>query len=225
MNRVYGLDAKMVAVMHDLLEDTSIRDTDLIRYGFDSDIIQALDALTKNAQDTRFTAAQRTIKNALACKVKLADLADNMNLSRLKMVQAKDLKRLKQYKIVQTQLQEADRIYSFIEALNAQNDYPVFSYSSRAINYQYLLNLMFDQSLELHHDVSYPSQEWWILFEDCSYYLSWCKRHNQIAELSYCLSLIKNTDQAFFNAQFSNPASQALFKEILHQFNHIFINI
>jgi hypothetical protein len=212
MQHVEGTKAKTVAIMHDLLEDTAVRSADLIELGFEPEILQALLAVTKQPHENRFTAVQRTKQNALACKVKLADLADNMDLSRLKTIHSKDLKRLAQYRIVKMQLEEADQVYSFIQALNVDQNYPTFSYSTRASNYQYLLNLMFDQA------VSYPAQEWWILFEDASRYLSWCKRHHQAAKLSYFLALIACTDRVFFDDQFADANTQALFKQMFEQF-------
>ena len=71
---------------------------------------------------------------------------------------------------------------------------------------------MFDQAMP------YPAQEWWILFEDASRYLSWCKRHHQVAKLSYFLALIACTDRVFFDDQFADVRSQALFKQMFEQF-------
>lgn len=212
MHQVEGTEAKTVAIMHDLLEDTSVRTNDLIELGFEPEILQALLALTKQPHENRFTAVQRTKQNALACKVKLTDLADNMNLSRLGTIQAKDLARLAQYNIVKAQLLEADQIYGCIQALKPSTDYPAFHYSTRAQNYQYLLNLMFDQT------VPYLAQEWWILFEDASQYLSWCNRHQQPAEVSYFLALIHCTDRVFFDGQFVDAHYHAVFKRIFEQF-------
>lgn len=212
MQHVEGTKAKTVAIMHDLLEDTDVCSDDLTELGFEPEILLALLAVTKQPHENRFTVVQRTKQNALACKVKLADLADNMDLSRLATIHSKDLKRLAQYRIVKAQLEEADQIYSFIQALNVDQHYPAFSYSTRASNYQYVLNLMFDQA------VPYPAQEWWIIFEDASQYLSWCKRHQQPADLSYFLALIAYTDRVFFDDQFADASSRALFKQMFEQF-------
>ncbi len=49
MHQVEGTQAKTVAIMHDLLEDTSVRTNDLIELGFEPEILQALLALDQTA--------------------------------------------------------------------------------------------------------------------------------------------------------------------------------
>ena len=66
-------DAKIVAVLHDILEDTATSETDLRSLGFDENIIHAVLAVTKKDGESRFQAVQRTVKNPIACEVKLAD--------------------------------------------------------------------------------------------------------------------------------------------------------
>ena len=81
MLNVESMDQKMVAVMHDLLEDTDTTIVDLITLGFSQNVIDAVVALTKKEGESRLDAAKRIVKNSLARTVKLADLADNMDLS------------------------------------------------------------------------------------------------------------------------------------------------
>ncbi|MEG1726093.1 MAG: GTP pyrophosphokinase, partial [Anaerovoracaceae bacterium] len=101
MQNVQHPQAKICAVLHDILEDTLTTIDELKDLGFDQNVIDAIIAVTKINGENRFQAVQRTVKNPIACEVKLADLSDNMDLSRLPNISAKDLIRYKQYQKVQ----------------------------------------------------------------------------------------------------------------------------
>jgi (p)ppGpp synthase/HD superfamily hydrolase len=88
---------KMAAVLHDVVEDTSLTLADLEKEGFPPEVITAVDALTKRTGETRLDAALRATENSIACCVKLADVIDNMNLDRIKNPTEKDFERLKEY--------------------------------------------------------------------------------------------------------------------------------
>lgn len=100
MNKVNTVDAKIIAVLHDVIEDTNIKLCDLEAEGFSKIHLEALDCLTKRIGENRIDAAHRAASNRLACIVKLADLADNMDLTRIKEPSEKDFKRLEEYKKV-----------------------------------------------------------------------------------------------------------------------------
>jgi guanosine-3',5'-bis(diphosphate) 3'-pyrophosphohydrolase len=100
MLSVKTLDEQIAAVLHDTVEDTSVTLEDLANAGFSSDIVTAVHALTKTDGEGRLAAAQRAVQNTIARRVKLADLADNMNLSRIPNPTSKDHARLEEYKRV-----------------------------------------------------------------------------------------------------------------------------
>jgi (p)ppGpp synthase/HD superfamily hydrolase len=100
MHAVKGLKAKTVAAMHDLLEDTGVTEQDLRSIGFDAEIVDAVLALTKGSKETRIEAAKRAKINSLAREVKLADNADNMDLTRLVDPTDKDMLRMREYILV-----------------------------------------------------------------------------------------------------------------------------
>lgn len=100
MHTVEGIKAKMVAAMHDLLEDTKVTEQDLRDAGFDAEIVDAVLALTKGSKETRIEAAKRAKINCLAREVKLADNADNMDLTRLVDPTEKDMLRMHEYVLV-----------------------------------------------------------------------------------------------------------------------------
>ena len=94
-------EQQFVAVLHDILEDTDTTVVDLISLGFSSEVIEAIQALTKKEGESRIEAAYRAVRNPIARAVKLADVADNMDLSRIPHPSTKDLLRLEEYKHVQ----------------------------------------------------------------------------------------------------------------------------
>ncbi|ENW81405.1 hypothetical protein F909_02696 [Acinetobacter sp. ANC 3929] len=100
MLNVPSIEHKIVAVLHDVLEDTETSTDDLYRLGFQPQIIDAIVALTKQKGESRIEAAQRTVQNPLARVVKLADITDNMDLSRIPSPTIKDFERMKQYQQV-----------------------------------------------------------------------------------------------------------------------------
>ena len=92
--------ARIVAILHDVVEDTPITYEDLAKAGFDAEIIAAVEALTKRPGEKRIDAAVRAKANSLALQVKLADVADNMNLARISNPTAEDFARLLEYEQV-----------------------------------------------------------------------------------------------------------------------------
>ncbi len=97
MLSVTGSSERMAAVLHDVVEDTAITFDDLRSEGFPEDVITAIEALTKHPGETRLAAAQRAVVNPIARRVKLADVADNMDLSRIAEPTPKDYERLQEY--------------------------------------------------------------------------------------------------------------------------------
>ena len=97
MLRVETAEEQIVAVLHDLVEDTSSTLDDLRALGYSEAIVQALDGLTRRSTETYEEFVSRAIANPLARRVKLADLEDNMDVRRLPTLGGKDLERLNRY--------------------------------------------------------------------------------------------------------------------------------
>ncbi len=104
MLRVHTEYERMAAVLHDVVEDTNITLSALIKMGFPQQVIDAVAALTKLPGESRIQAATRAAGNAIALPVKLADNAENMDLSRIAQPTAKDYARLEEYKVVRALL-------------------------------------------------------------------------------------------------------------------------
>lgn len=91
---------RMAAVLHDVVEDTSVTLDDLRAEGFPEVVLDAIFALTKTEGEERIAAAHRATRNSVARAVKLADVADNMDLSRIAKPTEKDYARIKEYEQV-----------------------------------------------------------------------------------------------------------------------------
>lgn len=100
MLAVHGTQAQIAAVLHDVVEDSGITLETLAAEGFDKDILDALEALTKRPGESRLDAARRAAAHPIARVVKLADNADNADLSRIPNPTIKDYQRLQEYEKV-----------------------------------------------------------------------------------------------------------------------------
>ncbi len=107
MLRMATLEERIVAVLHDVVEDSDWTLETLEAEGFSHSVIQALEALTKRPGETRISAAHRAAANTVARAVKLADNAENSDLTRIPNPSAKDLERLEQYRQVRLILENA----------------------------------------------------------------------------------------------------------------------
>jgi (p)ppGpp synthase/HD superfamily hydrolase len=88
---------RTVAVMHDVLEDSCWTPAQLRSEGFSDQIIEAIECLTRRKGESFEDYIHRAGANAIARKVKIADLEDNMNLCRIGEVARKDLRRVRKY--------------------------------------------------------------------------------------------------------------------------------
>jgi GTP diphosphokinase / guanosine-3',5'-bis(diphosphate) 3'-diphosphatase len=100
MMAVSGVPERIAAVLHDTIEDTSLTIADLHAAGFDVEVIDAVVALTKLPGESRIAAAHRAVKNSIARSVKIADVTDNMDISRISQPRQKDFDRLQEYRQV-----------------------------------------------------------------------------------------------------------------------------
>lgn len=87
-----------VALLHDVVEDSSMTFDALSEEGFGEEIISALRLLTHDKSVPYMDYVADIKKNPLAKKVKLADLSHNSDLTRLDTVGEKDIARVDKYK-------------------------------------------------------------------------------------------------------------------------------
>ena len=100
---------QIIAVLHDILEDTATTAEDLKALGFSAEIIKSIQALTKQTGESRLKTVKRTVLNPLATQVKYVDVLDNMNLSRINNPTAHDFARFEEYKVVLEILKQAKK--------------------------------------------------------------------------------------------------------------------
>jgi len=100
MLRVLSDHERIAAVLHDVVEDTDVTLQQLVAEGFPPQVVAAVDALTKLPGESRLQAAQRAAANTIARQVKLADNAENMDLSRIEHPTERDFARVEEYKAV-----------------------------------------------------------------------------------------------------------------------------
>lgn len=90
-------ETTVVALLHDLVEDTDYTIDDLTSMGFGRTVTDAI-ALMTHADGVAYMDYVREIKNnPIAKAVKLADLKHNSDLTRLDIVDEKALKRKEKY--------------------------------------------------------------------------------------------------------------------------------
>ena len=96
MMRATTDEERIVAVLHDTVEDTDVTLAGL-RAAFPPVIVDAVDCLTKRPGEGYQTAMERVATNPLATAVKLLDLHDNIDLTRLAEIGEWELARTKKY--------------------------------------------------------------------------------------------------------------------------------
>lgn len=95
-------DLKIIAVLHDYIEDNFEEDPEralkiLSEYGFSMRVVQALNLLTHRKLTPYDDYIKAISFNTDATKVKLADLKDNSDITRLKGLTKKDFDRMEKY--------------------------------------------------------------------------------------------------------------------------------
>ena len=89
---------KVCGVLHDLVEDTDWTFDQLQAEGFSKEIIEVLRCVTKESEEEDYDHFIARVKqNKTAINVKLNDLQDNMDVTRLTFITEKDRVRLNKY--------------------------------------------------------------------------------------------------------------------------------
>jgi hypothetical protein len=99
-------DERIVALLHDVVEDTPITLEWLAREGFPERVVRAVDALTKRPGEDYAAFIERVGKDRLATRVKLLDLAHNSDLSRLPAPTPADRERVRKYERAAARLRD-----------------------------------------------------------------------------------------------------------------------
>ena len=99
MMSVSGESEKIVAVLHDVVEDSDWTFEALFAERFSVEVIGALKSVTKESEDEDYDLfIQRAMRNPIGRKVKIADLRDNLDVNRISDITDTDVKRINKYK-------------------------------------------------------------------------------------------------------------------------------
>ncbi|KAA0981619.1 HD domain-containing protein [Pseudomonas sp. ANT_J28] len=98
MLRVTTLEERIVAVLHDVVEDCGISLDDLRKEGFSEAVLTAIESVTKVPGESYETFVERAAQDPIGRVVKLADLEENSDLSRIAQPSWEDLERIEKYR-------------------------------------------------------------------------------------------------------------------------------
>ena len=92
-----SLEEKIVALLHDTVEDGDIASEYLTLVGFPKDVVDAVISVSRKRGEDYFDFIQRCKANPIGRVVKIHDLEDNMDITRLNDLTEEDMERLKKY--------------------------------------------------------------------------------------------------------------------------------
>ena len=95
-SRMENPEAQVIGWLHDTVEDTPITLRD-IEATFGPETAAAVDAISRRDGEPWSDYLERVAANPMARQVKISDLIDNSNLSRIPHVTLKDVERQKKY--------------------------------------------------------------------------------------------------------------------------------
>ncbi|HEX4551038.1 HD domain-containing protein [Pseudomonas sp.] len=98
MLRMTTLEERIVAVLHDVVEDCGISLDDLRKEGFSEEVLSAIESVTKMPGEPYEDFVERAAQNPIGRVVKLADLEENSDLSRIASPSWEDLERIEKYR-------------------------------------------------------------------------------------------------------------------------------
>lgn len=98
MLRLDTPEGRITAVLHDVIEDTAWTVARLRAEGFSEEVLEALDSVTHRPGESYDSYIARSGAHPIGRLVKLADLADNLDLSRIANPTEHDLARLEKYR-------------------------------------------------------------------------------------------------------------------------------
>jgi (p)ppGpp synthase/HD superfamily hydrolase len=108
MIRVDSEEEQIVAILHDVVEDSEWSIEMLRKEGFSENILEAIDCLTKKDGEDYMDYINRNRENHIARQVKIADLEDNMDMRRIQNFSNADVIRMKKYQTAWRYLKNFD---------------------------------------------------------------------------------------------------------------------
>lgn len=90
-------ESTIVALLHDVIEDTDYTLDDLRKVGFDDSVLAAINLMTHEDGVPYMDYVEQIKTNPIAKTVKLADLRHNSDMTRLEVVTPRDQERAEKY--------------------------------------------------------------------------------------------------------------------------------
>ena len=87
----------IVALLHDVLEDSDFTQKDMLEFGIPFEIVSRCEIITRGKDESYMNFVRRCGDEKIVRCVKMADLLHNMDLTRLNEITDKDLQRIKKY--------------------------------------------------------------------------------------------------------------------------------
>lgn len=110
MMKMKSETAMIVAVLHDVVEDTDWTFDKFREAGFSEEVLAALDGVTNRTSESYDQFIERAQHDPIIREVKIADLEDNMNMQRIEEVKPKDLERFAKYHLSWRKLTKAGSV-------------------------------------------------------------------------------------------------------------------
>ena len=101
-------EERIVAVLHDVVEDCGWSLDRLREEGFSESVTEAIDAVTRRPDEPYEAFVLRAATNPIGRRVKLADLRDNSDLSRIPNPTPKDYERIEKYRRAIALIEQSD---------------------------------------------------------------------------------------------------------------------
>ena len=91
---------KIVGVLHDVVEDAEDWDFERLKEeAFSEEVLDGLRSVTKTSEEEDYNEfVQRALTNEIGRAVKIADIRDNLDVTRIGELRQKDMNRLNKYK-------------------------------------------------------------------------------------------------------------------------------
>ena len=98
MLRVRSEEERMAAILHDVVEDSEHTLGSLRAMGYPEAVVEAVECVTKREGESYEAFIERAATNPIARRVKIADLEDNLDLTRIKDPAVRDHERMERYR-------------------------------------------------------------------------------------------------------------------------------
>ena len=93
----HDYESRIVALLHDVLEDSSMTAEDLANEGIPKHLVNAVVCMTRKPGEEYSDFIRRCCSDIIAARVKREDLNDNLDITRLKEIDEEDVARLNKY--------------------------------------------------------------------------------------------------------------------------------